>query len=129
MRSADLYQVVVETSFTAAHRHDGTLHGHDFKVLITVAASSLVDDVVVDFHALKHAADERLATLSHTTLNDHAALGGVGPVAIARWLHAELVQALSAVPGAPDRRLATVEVWDTDRTAGRYAEAESAGAR
>ena len=117
---AGFYEVVVETSFTAAHRHDGTLHGHDFKVLITVAATSLADDVVVDFHALKHAADERLKRLSHSTLNDHEELGGVGPVAVARWLYGELQPALPRIPGAPDRRLLKIEVWDTERSAGSY---------
>lgn len=117
-----MYEVVVETSFTAAHRHDGSLHGHDFRVLLTVASTTLATDVVVDFHALKHAADRHLATLAYGALDQNPLLAGRGstPTALARWLFETLAPEIATIEGAPDRRLTRVEVWDTPHSGGSF---------
>ena len=119
-----MYEVVVETGFSAVHEHGDGVHGHDFKVYIAAAAAELKDDVVVDFHDLKQRADKALARLAYTTLGQNPALQnhGSGPAAIARWLHEELEKALPEIAGAADRRIARVEVWDTPRSGASYTE-------
>jgi 6-pyruvoyltetrahydropterin/6-carboxytetrahydropterin synthase len=122
-----MYEVVVETSFTAAHRHGPGLHGHDFRVLLSVQSPQLADDVVVDFHALQQAAGEILARLGHTRLdeNRHLESGGTGPANLARWIYEQLAPLVPRLPGAPGRRLSRVEVWDTPVSGGSYSPVSS----
>ena len=110
-----MYEVVVETGFTAAHRHGEGLHGHDFRVLLTAGAEALEADVVVDFHALKQRADAILAEIAYSVLNENVALSehGSGPAPLARWLFGRLDAIMPEIDGASDRRLLKVEVWDT----------------
>jgi len=72
-----MYKVRVEESFSAAHRLRGykgkceRLHGHNWKVSLTVKASSLNKmGLVIDFTELKKKLKEVLKELDHNYINN-----------------------------------------------------------
>ncbi len=74
-----MHEVIVEDEFSAAHflkLYDGSWehrHGHNWKVVVVVAAEKLDSmEVVVDFEALKPALKKILSEFHGTCFNDHA---------------------------------------------------------
>lgn len=70
-----MYEITVETGFSAAHQlrnYHGeceNLHGHNWKVRITVSAAQLDDaGIAVDFRELKAAANEIAGKFDHKSL-------------------------------------------------------------
>lgn len=70
-----MYEVSVEREFCAAHalRLNGqmeTVHGHNWRVTVTVAGSELDSDgLLVDFHQLETSIDAVIATFHNRDLN------------------------------------------------------------
>jgi len=118
-----MYTVRVEAGFAAAHfltRYHGKcerLHGHNYKVFVTVSGTELDDGgMLLDFGLMKAALRKVVLEVDHTSLNDHPAFSDGCPSAerIALFfyqrLHAEM----------PDARLSLIEVFETDRNRATY---------
>jgi len=72
-----MYVIKILSHFSGAHRLRSLhgkceeLHGHNWKVEVSVAARRLnKEGIVIDFHLLKKKVEEVLKTLDHTYLND-----------------------------------------------------------
>ena len=122
MMSAMPFEITTTRFFSAAHQlrlYDGSLeplHGHNWKVRITVAASALDSiGVVMDFHDLERTADEIIGTMHNRHLNELGAFDRLNPSAENVALH--IAQSLR-LP-APVK-LVSVEVWETDGNSALY---------
>ena len=125
-RSGMTFEITTTRRFSAAHQlrlYDGSLeplHGHNWRVRVTVAAPRLDEiGVVMDFHALERLVDEVLGPMHNRHLNDLPAFtdGTLNPSAenvavhVANSLQPRLVGGVS---------LRSVEVWETDDNSATY---------
>lgn len=128
------YEISVKTGFSASHQlrlYDGTLeplHGHNWTVVVTVAAGKLDSiGVVMDFHVLERRLGQLIGAFHNRHLNDVIPFVRVNPSAenVAEYI-ADSLQ-------LPDRVwLESVEVWETHENRarvrpGRTGDAGSAG--
>ena len=124
-----MYEVTVETTFSAAHALSGyrgkceALHGHNYRVEATVAARAL-DSVglAFDFGELRRLLVQVVEPLDHANLNDLApfsAGAGDNPSAenVARYAYERLKVVL---PGGIVLR--RVNVWEAERSCVSYCE-------
>lgn len=113
-----MYQVSVEEHFDAAHylrAYGGkceNLHGHRFKVVITVRASKLNEaGLAYDFVELRRHLREILDSFDHTCLNDVSPFDNINPssenIATTIYERLKLLLSLGAVS------LTSVEVWES----------------
>lgn len=115
-------EITTTRQFSASHRlrlYDGSLepmHGHNWRVKITVSAAGLdAIGVVMDFHELERRSDEIISPMHNRHLNDLPAFEKSNPSAenvakhIAEKLH---------LP--PSVRLVSVEVWETPGNSAIY---------
>ena len=119
------FEISTTREFAAAHSlrlYDGTpepLHGHNWRVRVTVAAPQLDSiGVVMDFHDLERLVDAIIAPLHNRNLNDVAPFDReVNPSAenvsyhVGRSLAGRLPQGVS---------LRRVEVWETSTNRATY---------
>jgi 6-pyruvoyltetrahydropterin/6-carboxytetrahydropterin synthase len=122
-----VFEVTVEAGFAAAHRlrdYEGAcerLHGHNYKVALTVAADGLgPSGMVADFKVVKDVLREVVGVLDHRCLNDDIpdfGTGALNPTAenLARWIAGKLAESLPA-----DSQPARVKVWESDTSAATY---------
>src|SRR5437016_11048358 len=82
------FEITTTREFSAAHQlrlYDGSLeplHGHNWRVKVTVAAAKLdAIGVVMDFHELERLVDEIVAGLHNRHLNETSAFAQVNPTA------------------------------------------------
>src|SRR5580704_9878621 len=108
------FEITTTRTFCAAHQlrlYDGSiepLHGHNWKVRITVAAPVLDSiGVVMDFHELERLADEIIGPMHNRHLNDLPAFGRLNPSAENVALHIAQSMRLPAPV-----KLGSVEVWE-----------------
>ncbi len=123
------FEITTTRSFAAAHQlvlYDGSLeplHGHNWRVKVTVAAAKLdAIGVVMDFHELERPVDAIVVPWHNRHLNEFAdfdpSQGGLNPsaenvaVRVARGLGAERLPA--------GVRPAQVEVWETPENSAVY---------
>ncbi len=120
-----MYQVSIESCFSAAHRlrnYRGlceNLHGHNWKVEATVAADILDGaGMVIDFSILKHKLQQILDVLDHQYLNDIDPFKDLNPSSehVAAYLFERLADALRDTPV----RLISISVWESDRAKATY---------
>lgn len=118
-----MYTVRIEDGFAAAHfltRYHGKcerLHGHNYKVFVTVSGRQLDDGgMLLDFGILKTALRKVTAEVDHSSLNDHPAFSDGCPSAerIALFVY-ERMHAMM-----PDAAISLVEVFETDRNRATY---------
>lgn len=81
-----MYEITVISNFSGAHRlrylHGKCeeLHGHNWKVEVSVASNQLgKEGVVIDFGILKQKVEKILKPLDHTYLNDLPFFSGIEP--------------------------------------------------
>jgi 6-pyruvoyltetrahydropterin/6-carboxytetrahydropterin synthase len=119
------FQISTTREFSAAHAlrlYDGSLepvHGHNWRVRVTVAAPSLDPiGVVMDFHELERLVDALLAPLHNRHLNEVPPFAdGLNPSAENVALHV----GRSIIPTLPAAtRLTSVEVWETSTNRATY---------
>ncbi len=120
-----MYEVKIITRFAAAHNLKNfkgkceALHGHNWKVEVSVVASTLDSaGVVVDFSEVKSAVREVLETIDHTYLNDHPFFKENNPSSenIARYIFGELSKSLEN-----DRlKVASVSAWESEDACATY---------
>jgi len=94
-----MYEITVTSQFSGAHRlrylHGKCeeLHGHNWKVEVSVVSSRLgKDGVVIDFGILKQKVEKVLNSLDHTYLNDLSYFSGIEPSSenIAKYIYDRL---------------------------------------
>lgn len=113
-----MYQVSVEQHFDAAHYlrdYHGkceNLHGHRFKVIVSLKAAKLNEiGLAYDFAELKNELKEILAQFDHTCLNDVPPFDKINPSSenIAETIYNQLNCRLSGQAVS----LSFVEVWES----------------
>ena len=118
-----MFLVTVEGSFSAAHLLAGyqgkceKLHGHNYKVRVSVAAKNLNrQGMVIDFTILKQELHKILEILDHSFLNEHQEFADGTPTAerIAYYVYCQLKQVL------PEVSLSRVEVLETEKSLASY---------
>ena len=124
-----MFEITIEAGFSAAHAirlEDGSLeplHGHDWRVAVTVAANELDRiDTVMDFHELQRMTNAVIAPFHHRNLNDVEPFRGNPPDAVnpsaesvARWIGQRVAEQL------PSRcRLTEVVVGEAPGCNARY---------
>lgn len=101
-----MYELTVEREFSAAHMmrgHPGAcarLHGHNYRVLLTVAGDELDDTgMLVDFAELRRVFDTILDELDHHNLNELKPFATMNPSSenLARYLYRRAAEALSGI--------------------------------
>ena len=120
-----VFEITTTRTFSAAHQlrlYDGSLeplHGHNWRVKVTVSAAKLdAIGVVMDFHELERLVDAVTGLLHNRHLNEVAPFNSeLNPSAenVALYVGRALATRLPR-----DVRLACVEVWETDENSARY---------
>ncbi|RMH26443.1 MAG: 6-carboxytetrahydropterin synthase [Planctomycetota bacterium] len=114
-----MFEISVESVFSAAHaiRVAGAhepLHGHDWRVRVTIAADRLDDDgLVCDFHLIERALGDVVGPLRNRPLNETPPFDRLNPTAehVAWHIGRRLIEALAdALPA--HTRLGAVEVTE-----------------
>ena len=122
-----MYEVKVETKFSAAHQlrgYDGkyeNLHGHNWGATVIVEAQALDSiGVGIDFIELKKKVEAILARLDYKNINEIAPFDTQNPSAenIARWVF----QLLSVDINSESRRVKRVEIREMDDCGAAYFE-------
>src|SRR5437763_9981797 len=108
------FEITTSRQFSAAHQlklQNGSLeplHGHNWRVKVTVAAGALDPiGVVMDFHELERLLDGIIGPLHNRHLNEAPAFARINPSAENVALH---IGASLALPGGVT--LVSVEVWE-----------------
>jgi 6-pyruvoyltetrahydropterin/6-carboxytetrahydropterin synthase len=125
---APVFELSVEAQFSAAHcirGHPGRcarLHGHNYRVVVSVSAERLDEQgMVMDFADLKAICNEAIDPLDHTALNDLPAFTEVNPTAeeLARHIYRSVV---AKVSGATAKRVSLdrVTVYESQTSYATY---------
>jgi len=121
-----MYEVMIKREFASAHNlrnYKGsceTLHGHNWKVDITVETDSLDEiGLALDFNLLKEKTNEIIEGLDHIYLNEHEAFKEKNPSSenIARYIFDGLKATLD-----DGVKVKKVTIWETDDAAASYRE-------
>jgi 6-pyruvoyltetrahydropterin/6-carboxytetrahydropterin synthase len=120
-----MYEVTIETGFSGAHvlrgyeGKCGRLHGHNWKVAVTVATERLDDlGLALDFSRLKDETRQVLAQVDHSHLNEVFPFTELNPTAenIAKWVWEMLGKRLEAT----GHEVTRVTVWESDSAAATF---------
>ena len=126
-----MFELAIEAHhFAAAHcirGHAGRcaqLHGHNYRVVVVVAAEGLNElGMVVDFAELKAICNRAVDPLDHTVLNELAAFKDANPTAeeLARHIHRVVGEQLRSATGARVS-LERVTVYESETSYASYRE-------
>jgi len=125
-----MFELTVEVELSAAHHIPGhagrcaQLHGHNYRVAVTVHSQQLNDQgMVMDFAELKELCRSAVDPLDHTLLNEAPALSGLNPTAevLARHIYQSVASKLLAT-GRGAVQPGAVTVWESDRSYATYRE-------
>jgi 6-pyruvoyltetrahydropterin/6-carboxytetrahydropterin synthase len=120
-----MYEVTIIKSFSAAHilaeigGKCEELHGHNFKVEATVAASDLNSTgLLIDFRVFKKWLDEILEDIDHKYLNIIPSFAGINPSAenIAKYVYEKMD--LKAKAAGVD--VVRVKIWESENALVTY---------
>jgi 6-pyruvoyltetrahydropterin/6-carboxytetrahydropterin synthase len=122
-----MFEVSVEQSFAAGHalrNYKGAcenVHGHNFKVQITVEGPRLdPTGMLVDFLDVKASMQSVILALDHRFLNDIPPFDVLNPSAenIAEYFYQQMSPNLASAPVPV--RIREVKVWETDIQSATY---------
>lgn len=122
-----MYRLTIKTGFAAAHNlinYQGdceNLHGHNWKVEVTVTASELDQaGLAIDFKVLKKETNALLDELDHKYVNQHHFFQDISPSSenISRFLYHELSKRLNNGNITVER----IGVWESDNACAEYYE-------
>mgnify|MGYP001766692347 CR=1 FL=1 len=125
MEHTTMYEVTIIKSFSAAHLLADiggkceALHGHNFKVEITVAAGQLNHiGILVDFRLLKKMLGDVLEALDHKHINTLTDFAGINPSAenIAKYIF-EKMDTRVKTAGV---NMVRVKIWESENAAVTY---------
>ena len=121
-----MFEVSVEQTFAAGHalrNYHGkceNVHGHNYRVQITVAGQNLDENgLLVDFIELKRAMGRVVDYLDHRFINDLPPFDVLNPSAenLAKYFHDEVSGGLKVDQPV---RISEVKVWETDTSLAVY---------
>jgi 6-pyruvoyltetrahydropterin/6-carboxytetrahydropterin synthase len=122
-----MYEVTIIKSFSAAHllaQIGGKceeLHGHNFKVEVTLAAPNLNESgLLIDFRIVKKWLNEILDQMDHKHLNELPYFAGINPSAenIAKYIYDQMKLKIKE----PQVRIALIKVWESENAVVTYIE-------
>lgn len=122
-----MFDLTIESQFSAAHQlreYKGkceNLHGHNWRVQVTVSSDKLNDiGMVIDFHELKAMVNEVIHSLDHSFLNDVFPFTEINPSSenIAKWIFESLKKKLGSEPC----NLSSVTVWENESSSATFYE-------
>ena len=124
-----MYEVTIIKSFSAAHILSQVggkceeLHGHNFKVELTLGAPVLNQSgLLIDFRLVKKWLNEVLDELDHKYLNEISSFAGINPSAenVAKYIAEKIAPAAKAARVKVTR----VKVWESENAAVTYVSEE-----
>ncbi len=122
-----MFDLTVESQFAAAHQLRGykgkceALHGHNWRVQVTVSSEKLDDlGMVLDFHELKAITNEVLASLDHSFLNDVFPFTEINPSSenMAKWIYESIRKKILK----KNCTISSVTVWENETSSATYYE-------
>jgi len=122
-----MYEVTIIKSFSAAHMLAAIggkceeLHGHNFKVEVTVAAQDLNSSgILIDFRCVKKWLQEILDNLDHKHLNELPFFTKINPSSenIAKYI----CQEMKLKAEQSEVKVARVKVWESENATVTYKE-------
>ena len=122
-----MFEVTIIKSFSAAHLlaeiggKCEELHGHNFKVEVTVGAPQLTDEgILIDFRLVKKWLKEILDRMDHQHLNELPFFTGMNPSSenIAYYVFQEMKTRVKE----SEVRVLQVKVWESESSAVTYKE-------
>ena len=122
-----MFEVTIIKSFSAAHLlaeiggKCEELHGHNFKVEVTVGAPKLnAEGILIDFRLVKKWLKNILDEMDHQHLNDLPFFAGKNPSSenIAYIVY----KAMQAKVKGKEVKVLRVKVWESENAAGTYKE-------
>jgi 6-pyruvoyltetrahydropterin/6-carboxytetrahydropterin synthase len=120
-----MYELKITDQFAAAHQLQGieggceNLHGHNWKIEVTVAGSKLGDDgLLIDFREIKQGTKNILDALDHKFLNDLESVKTMAPSSenIAR----HIFESLSRELNTEHVKISRVTAWESDTACATY---------
>ncbi len=120
-----MYKVTIIKSFSAAHVLENIggkceeLHGHNFKVEVTVAALKLNPaGLLIDFRALKKWLAEILEDIDHKYLNALPCFAGINPSAenIAKYIS----EKMESEAKKASVKIIEIKVWESENASVTY---------
>jgi 6-pyruvoyltetrahydropterin/6-carboxytetrahydropterin synthase len=120
-----MYEVTIIKSFSAAHLlaeiggKCEELHGHNFKVEVTVGAQELNSEgILIDFRLVKKWLKEILDKMDHQHLNDLSSFAGKNPSSenIAHFVYQEMQPKVKEA----EVEVLRVKVWESESAAVTY---------
>jgi 6-pyruvoyltetrahydropterin/6-carboxytetrahydropterin synthase len=124
-----MFEVSVEQTFAAAHQlrnYHGkceNLHGHNYKVQVTVAGEQLDETgLLVDFVELKAMMKGIIGELDHTYLNEVPPFDVQNPSAenMAKYFYDRISSGLDSGTGEAAVWVASVKIWETETSTAVY---------
>lgn len=122
-----MYEVTIIKSFSAAHLlaeiggKCEELHGHNFKVEVTIGAPTLNSEgIAIDFRLVKKWLKDILDQMDHQHLNELPFFKGKNPSSenIAHYIYA----ALQTPANTQNVKALRVKVWESENAAVTYSE-------
>jgi len=121
----EMYEVTIIKSFSAAHLlaeiggKCEELHGHNFKVEVTVAAKELNSHgLLIDFRFLKKVLDEILDDIDHKHLNSLTSFAGINPSAenIAKYI----CEKMEVKVKMAEVNVVRIKIWESENASVTY---------
>ncbi len=122
-----MFEVTIIKTFSAAHLLADIggkceeLHGHNFKVEVTVGAGTLNEEgILIDFRIVKKWLKDILDRLDHQHLNELPYFRGINPSSenIARYIFT----AIKPMAHSQGVNILNVKVWESDTASVMYRE-------
>ncbi len=122
-----MYEVAITQSFSSAHMLADIggkceeLHGHNFKVEVTVGGQALNSEgILIDFRLLKKFLKEIIDQMDHQHLNELPFFRGINPSSenIAHYIYKEMRHSVDA----QNVKILRVKVWESENSAVTYKE-------
>ena len=120
-----MYEITIVKSFSAAHMLTNiggkceNLHGHNFKVEVTVTARDLNEaGILIDFRDIKKLLNEILENLDHKFLNECSLFDQINPSSenIAKYVYEEM----KLKARQTKVKIARVKIWESENAAVTY---------
>ena len=120
-----MYEVTIIQSFSSAHKLSDIggkceeLHGHNFKVEVTVGARNLNSEgILIDFRVVKKWLKEILDQMDHEHLNELPVFQGINPSSenLAHYIYT----AMRHFVDTQNVNILRVKVWESENAAVTY---------
>ncbi len=122
-----MFDVEIRRTFSAAHQlkgYDGdcrNLHGHNYSVVVNVAAEKLNEiGIALDFKLLKAALDELLAKFDHHNLSELPEFREINPTSEVLAMH--IYRRMSEKLNGDGIKVTKVRIGESENSAVTYSE-------